>query len=113
MSAALRFAGDAHTIACSFHVDPFRAAVALVGPGSHQRPGLFSPRGPEEQGPGWIADPRKRPDGISARSYNGRWYALDRVPREPGGRVQPPRRPRRSPRAAPSCATYPAHPRAW
>lgn len=68
---------------------------------------------PEEQGPNWIADPRRRPDGISARYYEGRWFALGRVPREPEGGHEPPGGPVSTPRAAPSCAPYPARPRAW
>ncbi|QIJ77449.1 hypothetical protein GU700_24405 [Methylobacterium sp. NI91] len=68
---------------------------------------------PEEQGPGWIADPRRRPDGISARSYEGRWFALGRVPREPEGGHEPPGGPVATLRAAPGCAPYPSRPRAW
>lgn len=68
---------------------------------------------PEEQGPNWIADPRRRPDGISARYYEGRWFALGRVPREPEGGHEPPGGPVATPRAAPGCAPYPARPRAW
>ncbi|GJD65661.1 hypothetical protein MPEAHAMD_5856 [Methylobacterium frigidaeris] len=67
---------------------------------------------PEEQGPGWIADPRRRPDGITARAYDGVWRALGRVPSEPEGGHEPPSGPVATPRAAPGCAPYPSRPRA-
>ncbi|UIN36913.1 hypothetical protein [Methylobacterium oryzae] len=68
---------------------------------------------PEEQGPGWTANPRRRPDGITARAHAGVWRALGRVPSEPEGGHEPPGGPVATPRAATGCAPYPSRPRAW
>lgn len=96
-----------------------RDARSLPGPMPAARPsrGLAALRlsrdpvfVPEELGPRFEPNRRRRPDGISARCYEGRWFAIGRVPSEPEGGHEPPGGPVRPPRAAPGCAPYPSRP---